>query len=150
MGRLLVALSLSIITTDCRLMHTILREGETGTWFDIANNKHVPCGFSKLIYLENGGLHVTDSGHDVTITFAISRKKLVGLGLALVFATCLDLLGTFFRNVLTIKALRQGRSPQLGLVDDSENITVVECASPIFEKVETIARDYRYIRTRSR
>ena len=131
-------------------MHTILREGETGTWFDIAKNKHVPCGYSKQIYLEHGDLHVTDSRHDVTITFAINRKKLMGLGLALVCAACLDLLGTFFRNVPTIEALRQGRSPQLRPVDDSENITVVECASPIFEKVETIARDYRYIRTRSR
>ena len=38
-------------------MHTLLREGEAGVWFDLANNEHVPCGISKQIYLENGGLH---------------------------------------------------------------------------------------------
>ena len=126
-------------------MHTILKEGETGAWFDIATNKHVPCGFTKRIYVENDGLHVTDSRHDVAISFAISSKKLVGLGLALAFAACLDLLSMSFRNAL--EALRQGRSSQLARrpADDSNNITAVECASPIFE-----ARDYRYIRTRPR
>jgi hypothetical protein len=142
--------SLSIITTECRLMQTILREGETGVWFDIANNEHVPCGTSKQIYLENGSLHVTDSAHDVTITFALSRKKLVGVGLAMIFAACLGLGGIFFRNLLTIKASRQAWSPQLGPgpVDDRKNITVVECAAPTFEEAENIVRDYRYIRTR--
>ncbi len=124
-------------------MHTILKEGETGAWFDIATNKHVPCGFTKRIYVENDGLHVTDSRHDVAISFAISSKKLVGLGLALAFAACLDLLSTFFRNAL--EALKQRLSPQLdrGPADDGTNITVIE-------RAENIARDYRYIRTQPR
>ena len=102
---------------------------------------------SKRIYLENGSLHVTDSAHDVTITFALSRKKLLGVGLAMIFAAYLDLGGIFFRNVLTIKASRQARSPQSGPgpVDDRKNITVVECAAPTFEEAENIVRDYRYI-----
>lgn len=131
-------------------MHTIFQEGTTGVWFDIANNEQVPCGTSKRIYLENSGLHVTDSGQDVTITFAMSRKKLVGLGLALIFAACLDLRGILFRNVLTIKALRPGQPPQPGQgnVEDGKDITVLECAAPTFAEAENIARDYRYIRTR--
>jgi hypothetical protein len=116
------ALPLSIITPECSLMHTIFQEGTAGAWFDIANNEHIPCGTSKRVYLENGGLHVADSGQDVTITFAISRKKLVGLGLALIFAACPDLRGILF------KALGRGRSPQpgQGRVDDVNDITVVE------------------------
>jgi len=99
-------------------MQTIFQEGLDGEWFDIANNERIPCGTSKRVYLENGGLHVTDSGQDVTISFAISRKKLVGLGLALIVAACLDLGGILFRK---------GRS-QLGQgpIDDGNDITAVE------------------------
>jgi hypothetical protein len=111
-------------------MHTIFQEGTTGVWFDIANNEHIPCGISKQIYLENGGLHVTDSGQDVTITFAISGKKLVGLGLALIVAACLDLGGILFRK---------GRSPQLGQgpIDDYD-ITAVDCGAPTFAAAENM------------
>src|SRR5262249_33570919 len=115
-------------------------------------NEHVPCGITKQIYLEDGGLHVTDSGHDVTISFAISRKKLLNVGLALVFAACLDLRGILFRNILTIKALGQGQFPQSGQgpVDNSGDITSVECAAPSFEEAGNAAGDYRYIGTQSR
>jgi len=111
-------------------MQTIFQEGLDGEWFDIANNERIPCGTSKRVYLENGGLHVTDSGQDVTISFAISRKKLVGLGLALIVAACLDLRGILF------KALGQGRSPQLGQgrVDDVNDITVVETPSLLLQR----------------
>ncbi len=129
-------------------MHKIFQEGTTGVWFDIANNEQVPCGTSKRIYLENGGLHVTDSGQDVTITFTISRKKLIGLGLTLIFAACLDLRGILFRNVLS-KALRTGRpQPGQGHIEDGKDITAVECAGPSFAEAENIAPDYRYVRTR--
>jgi hypothetical protein len=113
-------------------MQTIFQEGVTGVWFDLANNEHIPCGISKQIYLENDGLHVTDSGQNVTITFAISRKKLIGLGLALIFAACLDLGGMLFRK---------GQSAQLGQgrIDDND-ITAVECGAP-FARQKICARD---------
>ena len=125
-------------------MHTIFQEGVTGVWFDLEKNEHVPCGTSKRIYLENGGLHVTDSGQNATITFAISRKKLLRLGLTLVFAACVDLRGILFRNVLTIV---QGQSPQLGQVGQDKDITFVECVAPTFAEADDIARNYKYIRT---
>jgi hypothetical protein len=133
-------------------VRTILREGETGVRFDLANNEHVPCGITKQIYLEDGGLHVTDSRHDITISFAISRKKLLRVGLALVFAACLDLRGILLRNILTIKALGQGRSPQSGQgsVDDRKDITAVACAALSLEEAQNSARDDRYVRTRPR
>jgi hypothetical protein len=133
-------------------VRTILREGETGVWFDLANNQHVPCGITKQIYLEDGGLHVTDSRHDVTISFAISRKKLFSVGLALVLTACLDLRGILFRNILAIKVLGHGRFAQSGQgsVDDGKDITTVECAALSLEDVEKNAADYRYVRTGSR
>ncbi len=102
-------------------MQTIFQEGVDGAWFDLANNEHIPCGTSKRVYLENGDLHVSDSGQDVTISFAISRKKLVGLGLALIFAACLDLRGILFGNVL-MRSRQLGRGP----VHDGDDITAVE------------------------